>query len=260
MITTDVHFVKGNSHDICEDYGYASPDQYIMIADGCSSGYHSDIASRLIIHSCKKCLHNYNFILDKFTLRDCIVCDLKAGALIYQLEDLLSTLIVAYASNDVIKAYFYGDGYLHAKYKSGEETIIKCDYKTNAPEYIWYSLDTNKYKIDDCELRIINFVNETVTTLDRKYIFEYTFNIYSLQQLSILTDGIDSFSANRPKEDSIFGNKITNLDAIKHLTDYKSTNGSFAKRRLNRFIKQTLADGFIHDDDVTIATMIFSEL
>lgn len=253
-INMDVHFVKGHSHAICEDYGLVDPDNLIMIvADGCSSGRNSDIASRASAHACRKeladiLLHRptvqFYSALGNFTMYSLIHISKLLG-----LNELLSTLIVAFVNEEKVNVYFYGDGYLYIKYRTGTRYIPKIEYDGNAPEYLWYRSNPEKYRVDGNVL-IDGIPNGRNTPI------MFSENLRDIELLAILTDGVASFSARKPVENSKFGSRISDADAMEHLINFRSTAGEFVKRRMNRFVREVNEDGFIFDDDLSCAVMV----
>jgi hypothetical protein len=265
MITADVHFAKGHSHNICEDYGLVHITdnlQMIIVADGCSTGYYSDIAARVLSHACRNALINWA----KLNLQDRlkvfpnysalgyeIIASSIAASKVMALGDLLSTLIVSFVANDKVHTYCYGDGYVIAKKKNESPIITKIDFIGNAPNYLWYRTNPARFTIPGCEM----IINGEMYPRDHEA--EFSISTENLEYVGIFTDGVASFLANKPVEGSRFGSKVTDMMAIDELMNIKSKNGNFVIRRMNRFLKQTLQDGFIHDDDITCAVMSFGD-
>ena len=249
---TDVHFRKGSSHNIYEDYGL-NTDNLIIISDGCSSSEHSDVASRVISHVCKNMLQDD--VLNSYDLLAAkILVEIKYIAKSMNLNDLLATLIVSFIYNEDVYTYVYGDGYVVIKNRNIDCNIYKIDFLNNTPNYLWYLSNRDYYNVDDCDVQINGKL------FPRNHPITFVNPIKDLEYIAIFTDGVSSFVPTKPKEDSIFGNKITDLISISELTNFKTTKGRFVVRRLNRFLQQTKDNGFIHEDDITCAVMHFGDL
>lgn len=262
----DLHFVKGHSHDICEDYGLIDQDnKFMIVADGCSTGRYSDVSSRILVHCCKNEILRYLITntIDKISysfLRYDVLSSAVAASKVMSLGDLLSTLIIAFKANDQVHVYMYGDGYIVYKRKSDSaQIIIKVTFNKNAPYYMWYCLNPDRFVIHDADLVESHYENGEFfgrVGISREHQLSYLFDCSDLEYIGILTDGVDSFVSNKPKEDSLFGSNISDINAIKHLFDFKNTNGDFVKRRMNRFVKQIQNDGFLFGDDMSCAVML----
>lgn len=260
----DGHFVKGRSHIVCEDYVFTdSVNEFMVVADGCSTGEFSDIASRILIHSCKKTLRQLfqtesglakDSVISHKLLGDMILSSSKIVAETLGFDHLLSTMIVSFIHGDKVYTYFYGDGFLVVKYEGVDILEIhKVDFTLNAPNYLWYRSNPNKYVMMDNNL--LNVDGDKRSPHDE---VSFVHNVNDIEFLAIFTDGISSSVRDKIIDESKFGSSITESVAIHHLTDFKSTGGEFIKRRLNRFVKDTTSSGFSFDDDIGYATMIFS--
>lgn len=254
-MNADVYLAKGHSHNICEDYGIVDIENQLMIvADGCSTAKYSDIAARILTHSARNTIINNNKVdYDHFASE--ILMSSMIASKVMNLEDLLSTLILTFVKNGKLYTYVYGDGHYVFKYKSQIELHFKISYSQNAPNYLWYRSNYKKYNIDNADITLE--INDEKYTLKRDEPIFLTSSVKDLEYVAIFTDGIESFTLNKPTENSTFNTKITDKDVIKHLLDFRSTNGDFVIRRMKRFLKQTQLSGFIHDDDIACAVMYF---
>lgn len=255
MISTDVHFRKGGTHNICEDYGISN-NKMIIIADGCSTSQHSDVAARVIAHSCQNHLRDFEIFNVKPSydlLQAHILKSLLMASQLMCIEQLLSTLLVSFIYKNSVITHVYGDGFIVYKLKGIQPQIIQIDFFNNTPNYIWYLTNPEHYKAEGCDIMINGDVHP------RNYQNTFEMSLNTLEYIAIFTDGISSFIPTKPKEGNIFGNKITPEIAIENLTHFKSTKGKFVVRRLNRFLQQTKESGFIHDDDITCAVMYFGD-
>lgn len=259
MITTDVHFAKGYSHNICEDYGLAHNSENlkaIIIADGCSTGENSDLASRIISHlglsyltSTEALASIFSFYLMELRLK----IKLEIASELLGLGDLLSTLFATFiVNNNTLITVGWGDGYIVTKYKNMDPIITKIEFDGNIPNYLWYKTNPSRYNINGSNMKINGI------QLDRNYNILFTQSINNnIEYTALFTDGIDSIVKYKQSENNNFGEKITSNQAIEHLTNFKSVKGSFVKRRMNRFLNDITNSGFIYEDDITCAVMHF---
>ena len=148
---TDTFIEIGSQHKICEDY-IISGDNYIILADGCSSSEHSEMGARFLCYMTKQFLATTRFP-DK--LEDRHINGLGTWV-IHNAENLVrqlglkktcldATLIIAYLKDNYVNVIMYGDGYVILQPERGAVHEIYCiDYKTGSksmPFYLRYLID-----------------------------------------------------------------------------------------------------------------------
>ena len=229
----DAVFIKGYSHEICEDYAYSTKYKAV-ISDGCSSAENTDIGSRIVART--NTIENALDIANKMSLDE---------------ESITATkLSLELLEDKTLQVDIKGDGFLI--YKDLENNIILEEYNfvSNAPYYPAYDLNKDRKKLwlenFDNTLEIkkyINFILDENQLLpiqvDEKFKgIEKTIKDY--QWCFIGSDGVFSFNT-----------EIVNV--LKELTNFKLKNGCFLKRRINKMIKKFNKEGIKNFDDIAIA-------
>lgn len=162
----DNAFIKGNSHNICEDYSFVCPIDddlfFISVADGCSSQKNSDVGSRLLTLLAKEVVIQIKQFIKVLLKSDEYLClDTKDFISLHSLQNifyyrmrdrlndnelckkninmLYSTLSIAVVSKKMKNAvvFLYGDGSIYCK-NNNESKFIDIFYNGNAPYYLVY--------------------------------------------------------------------------------------------------------------------------
>lgn len=252
-MNTDTHFRKGFSHLVCEDYAY-SDEKMIIISDGCSTAKDSDLAARILTHACKDCLkkaYETNNLITYLRLQNWIVRSIVNVCNTLSLENLLATLSVRFIDNEYVKVFMYGDGFISYKNKNEDPKVIKVNFIDNDPEYLWYQ--TMPIMTAGSNIIIDN------VEYPRDHMISFAFDKYLLDHISIFSDGVSSFVEVDKDKNKLFKDGLNETEVIKHLTNFKTCNGQFVKRRLNRFLTQAKDNGFIFDDDISMGVMKFGD-
>lgn len=178
---------KGEMHKVfCEDFLLATKvnDQYAVygVFDGCSSGTDSHLASALLAKIVRRELQrhvNKSINILKQLLSETIYSTMQTlrnirDNLFLKNDELLSTIILLLVDNYSKSAQIlvFGDGFISI---NGDSTIID---QNNTPDYLAYHLDE------------IDSIQDFERWLKEK---ARLFEISEIQDLSISTDGINSF-------------------------------------------------------------------
>ena len=253
---SDAFFVKGQSHDICQDYAIARGDT-IAVSDGCSlinnngkcyKHPHSDISSRLVCLSAVNA--TYDLIEDLILLRS------------YTNIEMDATLLKACVKDKEINLTIIGDGVIYIKHANREHRIIVISYEPNTPTYLSYLLDKRKSNM---------FLASAPVVTNMIYIYDNNWNIKDtskVQEPLNLEDVTVSFDNSKMKATtiSLFSDGVTDIytpngklpvkDAVKALVSYKRTNGEFVLARMKAQLRDWASQGIYSNDDLSMATLI----
>ena len=277
----DSFLTIGSTHNICEDYiihgiiKYNNNDiPYIILSDGCSSSKHTDIGSRILTHSAKTILENYdfsninNFDKNEFSKKITDNAIIVNNILGLKSSSLEATLMIMFVYNGNIYILNYGDGSIFINYKDNFLKLISFKFLENTPYYPIYSSDD---KLKEFYLNTIghHYFKTTLTKYDNiDFIFDHTMttniiddkiNIFDsklIKNIFISSDGIDSFS------NIIDGTFVNYIDIFKQMIQFKNTNGNFLKRImkskrgiLNKYKKNHI----VNHDDLSVGCINFND-
>jgi len=252
----------------CQDYALSLTYDnfaYGIVSDGCSSGGKTDVGARLLaISAGNACsdleIRDYPLALGRFAMDRAVEAQQALGL---DNGDMLATL--GYVAIDSIQgvAKLHGDGLIAMSLRDGGLRLWRFEWADNTPAYLAYGADLYRRFID------YHGGNEWAT---RAYVDEY--RIHSDGQVDErrlpiqLRDGIAGFAVHMTKADieradyvAVFTDGAAQVDGIewtevvRALLDFKSTAGDFAKRRLNRFLKEAADGGRGPLDDIAYAVV-----
>lgn len=257
---SDAFFVKGQSHDICQDYAIAR-DSVIAISDGCSlinnSGKcykhpHSDVSARIIsfLSVQPNCFSNDNLIIDLSNIRNLLYVEMDA------------TLLRVRAIDNEIHLTTIGDGVIYMHHKNGEHRIIVISYEPNTPTYMSYLLE---------EKKTFMFLKSAPIVTNMIYVYDKDWNLIDtskVQEPISLSETTISFDNTKMEADiiSLFSDGVTDIytpngkmpvmEAVKALTSFKRTNGEFVLARMKAQLREWTSQGIYPNDDLSMATLI----
>lgn len=249
----DIYLEKGYSHFICEDYiRYDKDLKMICLSDGCSSSPDTDIGARIMVigmlnNFCSwHDLNENKFIENIFDYDSLLITGEKN-----QMNSLDATAVVY--NPDLEEVVFFGDGVFFNKDKEGKINIYQVEYESGAPFYLSYNLSKNRrnhyfeeFK-DKKKYLITNGIKVEVPVEDSVILN----NINNIEIAGIASDGLLSYIK---KNESISVETIVN-----DVLDFKSFNGEFLKRRMNKINKIHKKEGITHYDDVSIGIAYFGD-
>jgi hypothetical protein len=281
---TDTFIEVGTQHKMCEDYIISGGDNYIILADGCSSSSNSEMGARILCYMAKQFLKLY--------IPQCWSPDIKVaermGSWVIHNADLLArnlglnrncldaTLIVAFYSvgRGAIHVQMFGDGYIILQGEHPQYEIYKVEYlskdKKSMPFYLRYELDPEGHhlyhesKVTKTIKRLAIYENGTVgSALPEEVAYdqpeEYLFPLEKYNSVSICSDGLGSFL--KPVADET-GNKIVEIeDIIPSIIQFPNSAGVFLQRRINLVQRQRKKSGenFEHFDDLSMGTFLVED-
>lgn len=259
----------------CQDYalsGSNSRAACAIVSDGCSTGRHTDVGSRIEVMTTLEAIKSAS--LNKTNPEEGVkqvetkqreLVNLAKSALGLDQSDLLATRIYAYLGNEGGYIHVAGDGVIAMKYRDGTIGMGKFEWANNMPFYPAYrDLDLVEFVIahggDMDSLKL----TETIATIETDGDFGYK-NI--IQEYS-LREGIDGIMIPIEKEKletlefvAIFSDGVTQIEnidwrnAVREFLSFKSVEGDFAKRRMIRGIKQFSKSGNNPIDDISFGVI-----
>ena len=252
-------FYIGNDHHICEDYALEGGDDYFtyaIVSDGCSASESVDFGARVLAMSAKKVLkeiENGNDLNAEEFGEEAIQNAAKVidifQYLSYQCLD--ATLLVAWVQNKNLRIYAYGDGMILHR-KKNDTKIFHIHLTSNAPDYLSYNINVirrkqyNELKDNKKEVWISYDGIHDYKPFDP---FVYEFPVEEGDVISLISDGINSFR----KADYT---PIPWQELVDEFTLYKNFEGEFVLRRISAFKRKCLKEGWVHSDDISIASIV----
>jgi hypothetical protein len=254
---SDAFFVKGQSHDICQDYAVARGD-VIAVSDGCSlinnngkcyKHPHSDVAARIVAcgavqPECDASIPVYNEIR--------LLLDIEMDA----------TLLKIRVEGIEVYLTTIGDGVIYMHHKNGEHRIIVISYEPNTPTYMSYLLEEKKTAM---------FLKNAPIVTNMIYVYDKDWNLIDtskVQEPVSLAETTITFDNAKMEADiiSLFSDGITDIytptgklpvkDAVRVLVSYKRTNGEFVLARMKAQLREWASQGIYPNDDLSMATLI----
>lgn len=284
-LTTDHTFHIGLQHlqtgKPCQDFalsGKLSDDlAYAIVSDGCSSGGMTDIGARLMVLATKRAIVEHLPVPETSDWHETIFrIALKRDQYLatYRDElgltdaDLLATCLFAIGTPDFIVGHVTGDGVIAVVYEH-DSIFEEFSWQKNTPYYPAYAIsdqDTAFKRIHENDVEPFSHmctwmkmrgqggtVEGSLRTLTVEHgmegIFfahghsEENFNPGRLVAVALMTDGVTQIDG------------VDVIEATEKLTAWKSTQGQFAVRRMNRFLTEARTVGKGPQDDVAQAVI-----
>lgn len=266
-MNSDYMFKIGFSHKECQDYAIINSNK-LAISDGCSGAPMTDIGSRLISISS---INNLNSLYSKEEAKEYLnVVGLEminnANSLKLPLDCLCATLLNVIKTENGYKVLVVGDGVVVAK---SDTNIIIYDYvfdvgpeKKGIPYYLIYNFNesikdqyfNNYSSYVKKNFHVLNNDGIVIESGSESIDFNRD-NFFFLEDISeeyhtvsVYTDGIKSFV----HKDNI---PIDFVKLAYDFNNFKSYNGKFVSRRVNKQLNLLLKDGLNHFDDFTMASL-----
>lgn len=255
-LSTDHIFHIGTQHLRnglpCQDYALSKTlnnAAYAIVSDGCSSGGKTDVGARLMCLTTANAIawrsstchpHRLPEAINRFQTTNLKMAELSLDL---QLTDLLATQFYAFVSPQGGIIHLRGDGVLAVLYTDGLLSLRRFEWANNTPLYPAYEVD-----------KFANFASA-----HGQYPFSYTdatgpingpltekqsSQTYSLHQaLQGYTEIIAAVELPQISMIAVFTDGVTQVEglpwyeAARQLMAFKGTAGEFAKRRMNRFLK-----------------------
>jgi len=278
---TDNYFHIGKAHltsgKPCQDYAISDVYEngaFAIISDGCSTGRHTDVGSRILS------LSTASAILDNWSMRrklNVIETPIEVGirqsimlsgmqdALGLIVQDMLSTCLYSYICPQGGIVHVQGDGVVAVKYRDGQIKTSNFEWRDNKPFYVAYKNgnlenfinahggDLESHRLQE-EIWMLNPDGEKVSLGTKEYTLA--------QGLKGITF---KFSQKELEDDiefiAVFSDGVTQIDgidwrdAVIDFLAFKNTVGAFVARRMIRGIKDFQKNGKGPIDDIACAVV-----
>jgi hypothetical protein len=281
-MNSDSAFYIGKTHQVCQDYTvHNNNGQYpfVIVSDGCSGSGHTDIGSRAVAlevnrmvqeaidrkwESSKSGYFNSDNLL--FMMEDCeeAISHWKLNQSCLDATLLAATLYTNPQGELEYHLLCAGDGVLAKVKRDGTIEIIEIEYTSGAPLYLSYELNLGRKQ---------QYAQAFGT---ERVIRRYVLRGQSDQPVSLTetkTSDLEFFSERGPVADNLI--LVAMSDGVQHfaegqkpveswkvlhkLLQFKNFTGSFAQRRLHKFLKDTAALGWVNNDDVSLAAVYLGD-
>ena len=252
-------FWIGSEHTVCEDYALAKVNAglaYAIVSDGCSASPDVDLGARAMVMSAERALRlSTEYTPEKFgeiTIRNAQRLFDVFPHLHPQALD--ATLLVAWVEDKKLRVYAYGDGVIYIKNK-GIISTIHINLTSGAPDYLSYTLNAERQSayenVADNKKQISVTVDGKTIQTDHKPLQPY-FTEMPVEDgdiIAVISDGVNSF---RETDNTIIDWK----DALKDVTDFRTTHGEFVLRTISALKRKCLKEGRTHYDDLSIGVIV----
>lgn len=272
----DSFFIKGQCHDVCQDYalhGFIDDMSYAMISDGCSTIVYdgvsyphqvSDVASRLVCYSAENVLTHLSTQVGRPELSasffDALGVQLKTciralGPYSSQFADATLSLLVV--KDNLISELRVGDGILVVERNSTVDVYV-TKFEPNYPSYCSHILDHRRANREvKCRTIKYTLLKETenwpIQSIETKNInndLQLCSNIRVLDaqdvvSVSVLSDGLADMISHDLQ-------RINIQEAVQEVLDIKRPVGSFVRRRLKAIVRGQKT-GIGPNDDLSMA-------
>lgn len=264
-MNSDAYFTIGSTHKICEDYAVAGQlghRVYAIIADGCSSSLDTDIGARFLVKALQQTLSTGN---DVESYKASIIAALhvaysSAKVLEMPARSLDATLGLLVVDEGRLMVFLTGDGIVARRLKDGSILHTVVDFEGNAPYYLSYGLDSNRYeqyRIEYGGRRKMHLPDpdgsiwpKIDVDIEEQIAYIPIIDPEEVDSVAIFSDGIQTFSG--PDKPSL-------QQIIAECMSFKNTKGEFVQRRCKRALKEYAAKGLVHQDDFSMAAINMEE-
>ncbi len=278
----DSYFHIGGAHVTagkpCQDYAasaYSPDDASIVVSDGCSTGGHTDIGSRIVSLATMKAIQQqrklegqgwYPLSPERIAVGRGLAVDQAQSTLGISRSDLLATCI--YAAVNQTGGFFHveGDGAFALKMRDGLVRMIRFEWMDNTPFYPAYS-EADRRQFQEVHggdpeaprftaTEKVRMGNKTISA-DLRYSLAEGMNGATIRLLVEDLSGVQLIA--------VFSDGVTQIEnvpwdeAVLELLAMKSLAGDFAKRRMIRGIKDFRERGKGPLDDIAYAVIAVEE-
>lgn len=271
-MNADSTFIIGATHSVCQDYaiaGYtaARKTPYVILSDGCSTSPDTDIGARLLVKAAAQTMNDQD--------EDLSILHESAARLALSWARLISvppqsvdaTLLTAQVRGTELLVSGSGDGVIVVEKLAGSLDVYSISYLAGYPFYPAYlhqpdrleALLTNNRASKEIRHFHSTFIDKPFELVST-YISEsatqvFSFNAADYKSVALISDGIHSFFRTDQKAGSKRIEPVLMPEVVGEIVSFKSWNGSFVQRRVNRFLKECRAKGWQHADDLSLAVI-----
>lgn len=270
-VHADCAVLPGSSHLAsaapCQDYALAHCDGrtgWAVVADGCSTGGHTDIGARMWAHAAKQLLVEQGLAAMTST-RECAEALVQRAAPLlapFDFSDGYATLAMAASDGVTARVQVFGDGVVAELKADGNLKIWDIRYERNAPRYLAY--ERSPFLLQQWEAAVAGsslkvFVTEysedgallhseflTWSAADLVGVALPFADVQNTQALFLCTDGATSFDG------------ASTFRSVFPLTQVKNPTGQYMQRRLGALARKWRAAGEPGPvDDLAVAALWF---
>jgi len=281
VMNSDSIFVIGKNHDVCQDYvsNFTSGvKSYVVLADGCSGSSDSDIGARVLVKTYE--LHipsvgvlDFNeYVRRKGTINQHIIEEAYSNAKSLELDPMaLDATVLSIVSNrnGEFMATCYGDGVVALGRHDGSIETYSVSYKQSFPNYMSYlNSPERRAKFEELEDNIkeitIEIFEEGKPVERKKHRSSTPFDVYlgtkdKYRWVAVLSDGVHSFMHKVQTETAVTQEPVSASEVMKELFAFKSFQGAFVKRRMNRFLELCQERQWTHGDDLSVGVVYLGD-
>jgi hypothetical protein len=275
---TDHYFHIGSAHYTggkpCQDYALSGANTSIacgIVSDGCSTGRHTDVGSRVLTLSTFQAIREHAEASGGFVNATNIIASkqerlIGTTRLMLGLEkvDMLATCLYSYFNQYGGLVHIQGDGVIAVKMRDGNLHMYRYDWVDNTPFYPSYR-DGGIESFVEAHGGDMNiprlFLQTAVRDPDGKY-HDGEMKTFTLRE------GISGIILRFSPEElaridcvAVFSDGVTQVDnvdwkdAVYEFLAFKQVMGDFATRRMRRGIKEMQTRGKGPIDDISYAVV-----
>ncbi len=276
---TDHYFHIGSLHyqagKPCQDYalsGASARAACAIVSDGCSTGRHTDVGSRIQALSLLGAVKSASPIYwgEREAMKKAVreersrILSESERLLGLERSDMLATLAYAYLSHDGGFVRIEGDGAVAWKFRDGRIATTLYEWDGNMPYYPVYT-----------NLDLVEFVKAhggdlEAERLTRTFVSFDAAGSQSGEEISRLTlrEGITGITEEVTVEElkeldvmALYSDGVSQIgdakwfEVVRSLVSYKSLEGEFAKRRIIRALRDYERSGKKLADDISTAAI-----
>lgn len=266
----DNYFHIGHAHlgtgKPCQDYSFSGVYNGVgfgAVSDGCSSGRHTDIGSRVITLSTASFvrqlqpvnLQNAEDVRAEMTRVQARLINITQVSLGLELMDMLATSSYVCLSSFGGFVHLKGDGAIAIIHRDGKADLYSYQWNQNKPFYPAYIADNYERfvkehggNLDAPAVRVEQWLSQPGPEVSK--VQEYTMSLAEgiagashhfgslevqndLAFVAVFTDGVSQVANTVGGPDVICWQ-----DVVKQLIGFKNLNGDFVKRRTISFLKE----------------------
>lgn len=268
-VRTDAITIRGDGHEVCQDFSLAGPDR-IAVSDGCSGSPMTQIGATLLCTAAMtrrfdREVYAYEAIVGTFDAAHAAAMGLNNNKFLpLDMESpncMDATVLLARYDRDrgVVAVHGEGDGAVIVERRDGRKSMYLFHFPSGYPAYPSYRVSmARRQQIDGINHGVVvrstyeivpgdPVVATLVESAEISSQWSLSFTPGDIKTLTISTDGIQSFE----------GPNLETAQVVAGLTGFKSMAGVFVRRRVKWFIREVHKHGGTHADDLSVASMTF---
>lgn len=283
---TDSHFVIGRYHirqnKPCQDHARDDSREGLaitVVSDGCSSGGHTDIGSRVVTSSAIRVLTKHGYDPHQqdspHYIKGAIIDNLIDSRAVLSItnEDMLATCGYVIVDKDGGFIHLIGDGCVAIKYKNGDIDFVVIDWQNNTPYYPVYSISNSYYDFVASHETVnegkeaMKVTTGAISSIEESMHEFYTWkpvldaidgyilpikSLENMECIAIFSDGVQDF------QQADYAKRIPVKQVIHEMMNFKNYTGEFVKRRISAALKKFAKEDIHPGDDFSMAVIHFN--